>query len=222
MTPSVNQKHSNLAENEAENEDSVKEEITKLNLDITTLIAYVSELTNGASFYNFKEPLLTEQNNQEKEHPVKPVLDQFFSGGIFALTLYLVWFQYLNILAHTLICCETAAKSFLKILDLLGGPNEKLRGKELLSRLEILPDVENPEQLLNLTKSAQVKQRSLLIFAFGKQNRALTVTSNMGFIRSAKMQNVDVPAILHPARALTEQKQATATRIDRNELEGKS
>lgn len=97
-----------------------------------------------------------------------------------------------------------------------------MRGNELLSRLEILPDVENPEQLLNLTKSAQVKQRSLLIFAFGKQNRAMTVTSNMGFIRSAKMQNVDVPAIIHPARALTEQKQTTATRLDEDELEDKS
>ena len=77
VTPSINQKYSSL---EAKSDDSVKGQITKLNLDITTLIAYVSELTNGASFYNFKEPLLTEQNNQEKEHPVKPILDQFLDG----------------------------------------------------------------------------------------------------------------------------------------------
>ena len=33
----------------------------------------------------------------------------------------------------------------------------------------------------------------------------------MGFVRSAKMQNCDIPVVIHPARCLTEMKQISAT-----------
>lgn len=78
VTPSISLQEITI---EAESEGSVNEQYTKLNLDITTLIAYVSELTNGVSFFNFKEPLLTEQNNHERKQRVKPILDQFFDKG---------------------------------------------------------------------------------------------------------------------------------------------
>lgn len=52
----------------------------KLNLDVTTMLAYVSGLTNGRSNFEFKEPLLTQQAEWERARPVKPMLDHLFEG----------------------------------------------------------------------------------------------------------------------------------------------
>ncbi len=40
-----------------------------LNLDITAMIAYVSALTNGFANYIFKEPILSQQAEWERERP---------------------------------------------------------------------------------------------------------------------------------------------------------
>jgi hypothetical protein len=42
-----------------------------LNLDITAMIAYVSALTNGFANYIFKEPILSQQAEWERERPGK-------------------------------------------------------------------------------------------------------------------------------------------------------
>lgn len=55
-------------------------EVSKLNLDITTMIAFVSALTNGGSNYEFDDPLLNQQASWERLRPVKPQLDKFFQG----------------------------------------------------------------------------------------------------------------------------------------------
>lgn len=165
----------------------------KLNLDITTLIAYVSELTNGGQNWQFQERLLTEQAEIERKEPLKPILEEYFRD-------------------KELICCETALSSFREILELLGGENEKTRAEEFLKKVTILPDV-LAENILNLIKSAQIKERSLKIFAFGVFHEATTVTSNLGFSRSAHMQNISIPVFVHSARALTERKQASGQRI---------
>lgn len=63
------------------NEKSGNEKnITKLNLDITTLLTFVSAQTNGNAHWEFQEPLLTEQAIKERENPVKPFLDELFEG----------------------------------------------------------------------------------------------------------------------------------------------
>lgn len=167
----------------------------KLNLDITTLIAYVSQLTNGGKHWKFQEKILTEQAELERKEPLKPMLDSHFNN-------------------KELICCETAFNSFKEILDMLGGEQEKARSFEFLKNVKILPDVPEPKNILNLNVSAQIKERSLKIFAFGVFHKAVTITSNSGFVRSAQMQNIDVPVFIHSARALTERKQETGTRID--------
>lgn len=167
----------------------------KVNLDITTLIAYVSELTNGGENWIFKERLLSEQAEQERRLPLKPKLEEYFKD-------------------KELICCETALNSFREILNLLGGENEKQRAEEFLKRVAILPDIAVPDEILNLTRSAQIKERSLKIFAFGVLHESTTVSSNIGFIRSAKMQNIAIPVFIHSARALTERKQETGTKIE--------
>lgn len=163
-------------------------ECTKLNVDITTLIAYVSELSNGGANHKFNESLLEKQAATERVEAIKPILDSLFLG-------------------KQLIVCETAVNSFDEIIRLLAGPNEKVRAEELKRRLTILPDVEHPENIIKLDLSAQIKERSRKIFAFGVFHEAVTVTSNNGFKRSAKMQNLDIPTIIHGARALTENKQ---------------
>lgn len=161
---------------------------SKLNIDISTMLAFISELSNGGSNFRFNDKLLDEQAAMERKEPIVPVLEKIFEG-------------------KELICCETAVKSFDEIVALLAGPKEKLRAEELKRRMTILPDVEQPENIINLELSSQIKERSRKIFAFGIQHEAITVSSNVGFKRSAKMKNLDIPMITHTARALTEEKQ---------------
>lgn len=173
--------------------------VKTLNLDITTLLAYVSSLTNNklpaGKNWQFAEPILTEQAQWEQRNPVKPLLDAMFQN-------------------RRLICCRTAVNSFKEIVDLLGGPGEKQRTDEFLLRLEIMDDLpldEFPpdfEETLNI--GGKIKPRSLQIFAFGIAHKAVTVTSNEGFIRSARMKGIEVPVFVHEARALTEEKEKSA------------
>lgn len=74
-------------------------------------------------------------------------------------------------------------------MSLLGGRQEKQRAEEFTKRIEILSDVtEIPDELSSIKFSGKINERSLLIFAFGMHMKALTVTSNKAFVRSAKMQ----------------------------------
>lgn len=161
--------NSNITDECSSSED-ILDNITTLNLDITTMLAYISSLTNGSSSWVFKEPILTEQAEKETAVPLKPILEDVFKN-------------------RKLICCEAAYNSFQDIVNLLGGPSEKQRAKELASRLDICEDVlEIPTELSALSFCGKIKERSLKIFAFGIIRKAVTVTSNEGFIRSAKMQ----------------------------------
>lgn len=170
-------------------QESVEIKVNKiLNVDISTMLAYVSELSNGGCNHKFNEKLLEEQAAMERKQPIKPELEKLFEG-------------------KQLICCETAVKSFDEIIELLAGPREKLRAAELKQMLTILPDVESPEKIINVELSSQIKERSRKIFAFGIFHKAITVSSNVGFKRSAKMKNLDIPMVSHSARALTENKQ---------------
>lgn len=56
-----------------------------LNLDISTMICYVSSLTNGGSHRTFREAILSEEAESEKKKPVKPILDELFKGVTFIL-----------------------------------------------------------------------------------------------------------------------------------------
>lgn len=171
-----------------ESTQSYQQDYSKLNIDITTMLAYVSELSNGGVNWRFNEKLLEEQRATERKEPIKPILDKVFEG-------------------KELICCETAVKSFDEIIELLAGPNEKVRAGKLKQRMTILPDIERPDSVINLELSAQIKERSRKIFAFGIQHKAITVSSNIGFKRAARMKMFDIPMVTHSARALTELKQ---------------
>lgn len=142
----------------------------ELNLDVTTLLAYVSALSNGGCHYVFKEPLLTEQAEKERESPVKPILDKIFKD-------------------KRLVCCQLANDAFQNILNVLGGPSERKLAEELMKRVTVYPDVETiPPEFSNIRFTAKVNERSLKIFSFGMDRKIFTVTSNKAFVRSAKMQ----------------------------------
>ena len=108
------------SEDEAElDEEGIDE--SKLNLDITAMIAYVSSLTNGRNMFQYKEKILSEQAAWERSNPVKPELDKIF-------------------LNKELICCQSAMNDFQTILSTLGGESERERGLKLIERIKVVPD----------------------------------------------------------------------------------
>ncbi|XP_060801746.1 UPF0415 protein C7orf25 homolog [Amyelois transitella] len=172
-------------------------EINTLNLDVTAMMAYVSNMTNGYCNYVFKQEVLTQQCEWEAERPVKPVLEKLFEG-------------------KTLICCDTAWGDFEKIVNTLGGSMEKNRTAELKNMLKIYPDDfggEDDYPRSNLKVRGHVRLRSKIIFNFGHRMKALTVSANEGFVRAALQQGVTYAAFIHESRALTEGKEPTATKI---------
>lgn len=54
--------------------------VERLNLDISTLLAYLSNLCNGHAHINFKKKILSDQANAERLRPQKPILDEIFQG----------------------------------------------------------------------------------------------------------------------------------------------
>lgn len=79
--------------------------------------------------------------------------------------------------------------SFNEIISLLGGEMETLRSKEILQRISVLPDINDvTNELTKLKFTCKIKPRSLKIFSFGMYHKAVTVSSNDGFVRSARME----------------------------------
>ncbi|XP_073979672.1 UPF0415 protein C7orf25 homolog isoform X2 [Rhodnius prolixus] len=158
--------------------------VSRVNLDVTAMIAYVSAVTNGHAHKKLRGNVLNQQAAWERQSPVKPVLDQFFEG----MELY---------------SCETAMNSFLTILNTLGGDGEKNRSAEFCSRITVVPDV----PCISLKEGGQIKPRSLVIFGTGQALKAITVTSNSAFVRAANTQGIHLDTFIHQPRALTERKE---------------
>ncbi|KAK8743962.1 hypothetical protein OTU49_000935 [Cherax quadricarinatus] len=108
-----------------------------------------------------------------------------------------------------LIACQEAVNHFLEIVDTIGGKSEKARAKELVSRLNVVPGEDCFKDKVRL--GGRVRELSRIIFGTGHYHRALTITSNGGFVRSAEHQGVKVAVLYHKPRALTEAKEPTAT-----------
>ncbi|XP_060761213.1 UPF0415 protein C7orf25 homolog [Neoarius graeffei] len=168
-------------------------ECPRVNLDITTLITYVSSLSHGNCHFTFREYVLTEQAAQERQEKVLPKLDAFMEG-------------------KELFACNSAVQDFRTILDTLGGPGERERAEKLLARLTVVPD-QPSERTQRLVASSKVNHRSLMIFGTGDTLRAVTMTANSGFVRAAANQGVRYSVFIHQPRALTEGKEWRATPI---------
>uniref|UniRef100_UPI00398EDBAA UPF0415 protein C7orf25 homolog n=1 Tax=Pristiophorus japonicus TaxID=55135 RepID=UPI00398EDBAA len=163
----------------------------RVNLDITTLITFVSAVSHGGCCFIFKEKVLTEQASQEREESVLPKLQAFMKD-------------------KELFACESAVKDFQAILETLGGPGEKARAQKLLQGITVVPD-QPSERASKLEASAKINSRSITIFGTGDALKAITMTANSGFVRAADNQGVKFSVFIHQPRALTESKEPTAT-----------
>ncbi|XP_025018886.1 UPF0415 protein C7orf25 homolog isoform X2 [Python bivittatus] len=163
----------------------------RVNLDITTLITYVSALSYGGCYFVFKEKVLTEQALQERGESVLPQLEEFMKG-------------------KELFACESAIKDFQIILETIGGPGEKYRATLLMDRINVVPD-QPSERASRLVPSSKINSRSLIIFGTGDTLKAITMTANSGFVRAAANQGVKFSVFVHQPRALTESKEPSAT-----------
>eukprot|EP00058_Branchiostoma_floridae_P004941 XP_002590429.1 hypothetical protein BRAFLDRAFT_62745 [Branchiostoma floridae] len=167
-----------------------------LNLDVTTLLAMVSALTNGRSSFRFQEPILNQQAEWERERPLLSELNKYIKG-------------------RELIACESAVRDFHAILSTVGGVEEKDRAKQLLQKVKVVAD-QPSDRAERLELSGRVKERAKVIFGTGDSLHAVTVTANSSFVRAAANQasGVVFSVFEHESRALTEQKEKTATLLD--------
>ncbi|XP_066596080.1 UPF0415 protein C7orf25 homolog isoform X2 [Prorops nasuta] len=169
-------------------------QVNLLNLDVSTLLAYVSNMTNGYAYFIYREPLLTQQAEYERVQPVKPILDQLFKG-------------------KDLIVCRTAYDNFKDIIDIIGGVKETERAEELLKRVQVVDDSLTGRIMENLAVGGKIKDRSKKVFAIGENLKSITVTANEGFVRAARMQGIDCMVFLHQPRSLSEVKEGYAKHI---------
>ncbi|CAL4079508.1 unnamed protein product, partial [Meganyctiphanes norvegica] len=163
---------------------------SKINLDVTSMIAYVTSTANGGANFVFVDKFLTDQAEWERKNPILKVLDGYFEG-------------------KELITCQEAVDHFKEIVETIGGPGEKDRAQQLLKRINIIPGQDVFKDKVKL--GGRVRELSRIIFGTGHSQRAITVTSNQGFVRSAGHQNVKLAVYFHEPRALTEAKEGTAT-----------
>ncbi|KAL1122234.1 hypothetical protein AAG570_003639, partial [Ranatra chinensis] len=136
-----------------------------LNLDVSTMIVYVSALTNGHNDRKLRSKVLSQQAEWEKVRPVKPILDKLFEG-------------------RKLFACESAVRSFKSIVAILGGEGEKRRAESLLSCVTVVPDT----ICRSLRVGGHIKEKSMAVFGTGLAIKAITVTANGGFVRAASKQ----------------------------------
>lgn len=168
-------------------------DVSKVNLDITTMITLVSSITHGGCNYVFREKILSLQAKEERECPVLPELEKYLKDK--------EWFV-----------CRTAVEDFQTILDTLGGDNEKKRAKELLEKCKVVPDQPSLRSQ-TLPQTGKIRDRSKVIFGTGDQLKCVTVSANSGFVRAAEHQGIVFAVYLHQSRALTEKKEKIAQRL---------
>lgn len=177
----------------------IKVEVCKrVNLDITTLITYVSALSHGGCHLVFKEKVLTEQAAQERMEKVLPLLNSFMDD-------------------KELFACESAVRDFQSILKTLGGLKERERAASLIKRITVVPD-QPSERALKLEVSSKINRRSVSIFGTGDSLKAITMTANSGFVRAANNQGVKFSVFIHQPRALTESKESSATPVPKQHV----
>jgi hypothetical protein len=164
-------------------------EIKIVNLDVTTLITMVSDVTNGGENDEFEDELLKSQAADERLHPTLAELHAFFKGKDVVVT-------------------EMAVEKFYGIIRIVGGPKEQERARVLFpphsNLIRVIPNTPSP--LLQSLQAPRVKEQHRAIFGTGHALMATTMTANVSFAATAKERGIFLSLYIHPARALTEQK----------------
>ncbi|XP_045112471.1 UPF0415 protein C7orf25 homolog isoform X2 [Portunus trituberculatus] len=143
------------------------EQLGRINLDVTAMIAYVSSTANEGANFIFQDKFLNEQAACERKNPVKKTLDGYFKG-------------------RELVACKEAVDRFQEIVSVIGGEGEKTRAKELLARLTVVPGQDFFKD--KIKAGGKIRALPRMTFGTGQAMRAITVTSNMGFVRAAHCQ----------------------------------
>lgn len=141
---------------------------SRLFLDITCMVAYVSSMTNGGANFRFPKAIYNQQAEWERTDPAKPKLDLLFRD-------------------KELVTSRQAFNDFKQLVDRMGGPGEKKRTQELVERLHVVEDAPFG-RVAKLQLTSNVKPRSRLIFSTADQLGIVIVTANTGFVRSAASQ----------------------------------
>jgi len=196
-------------EDESSDEDSFGETLEqksshKINLDTCTMITLVSNLSNGFANYEFRcedSKFLIHLDRMavdERQKRVLPEIIEFIRN-------------------KEIISSKTAMDEFDRITSLIAGPKEKSRVAQLKKSIKVVED-DISARIANLPSSARISERAKIAFGTGETHQAITVSSNTGFIRAARQQDVFVSVKEHRPRALSEQKEATAVLLPRDSL----
>ena len=90
--------------------------LNKVNLDVSTLLALVSDLSNGNFNLEFDKEYLNQQADAERKSSVVPILEEFMKD-------------------KELFVCQTAFDSFNNIIYTVGGKRERERSEKLIKRV---------------------------------------------------------------------------------------
>lgn len=195
LNSTSSERYNLVANNESDNASAVDGlRQPCVNLDVTALVALVSNVSNGHCNYTFKDATLTQQAVEERTSPVLPGIQSFIAD-------------------KRVYVCRTALTQFRSIIDLLGGPSERQRATLLLDTVSVVDDQPSVRSH-QLKLSRRISGRAWTIFATGDHLKAVTVTANKSFVRAAAQTGFEFVTYLHQARALTEQKQATADIVE--------
>ena len=157
-----------------------------VNLDITTLIVLVSDLTNGGSNVFFDDIFLDHQAKEEREDPVLPKLKEIMKE-------------------KKIVASKTAVETFLKICSTVAGEKELKRANEIIGSIEIVED-DSSERIEELSINSKLKDKHKKIFGTGDKLKALTLTANNNVVCLMKNYGIELNTFVHGARALTEQR----------------
>ncbi|KAK0403853.1 hypothetical protein QR680_017160 [Steinernema hermaphroditum] len=157
-----------------------------VNLDIPAVFALISAVTNGGENYSYQSQMLNSQACQERQLRVRRYIEDKIRG-------------------KKMILCRTAYESLGSIMKTVAGPKEFERVKALLKGVKIVQDHPS-ERIKALKPTERINERSKIIFGTGDYNKAVTVTSNVHFVRAAASQGIRLSVIIHDPRALGEMK----------------
>ena len=105
----------------------------KINLDVSTLICLVSELTHGGHIYQYPNKWLEVPAEMERASRLAPKLENYMRGksNIFSSMISYGF----HLIGKELLVCQTAFDEFQSIVNTVGGPNERQRAEELFKRV---------------------------------------------------------------------------------------
>ena len=179
-----------------------------LNLDVTTMIAMVSDISHRLEqipIVAFDSTPLKMQYEMEAKSPILPILSQIFNG-------------------KNLVCCQSAFEKFESIVSTIGGPFERARARLLFPdaafgspreqidhipfpkwNLEIVPNQTSP-RFQQKDSENPMTDLNMNVFGTGDCIQASTITSNQSFKRSLENSGFAEFITIHEPRGLIEQK----------------